>query len=194
MQQEKQESSIKVVQSSFFLCCLSWDGLGAARNAGCPGVMSDTCGAVNLKTTSRLFSQVLGCRRPAAAALRRCCARLDHQRSEHRSTLCLSCWPRPNYAAQEMKRGRCSLPGSRQGLRWLGGLRWRPFPLLPPPASPRSPWVPSSPLAPGQWAILGALEGPVQPFNPWPDLLSGEGVVLGSRGVGRSGTCLLAVW
>lgn len=110
---------------------------------------------------------------------------LDHQRAEHRSTLCLSCWPRPNYAAQEMKRGRRSLPGSRQGLWWLGGLRWRPFPLRPPPASPRSPWAPSSPLASGQWAILGPLEGPVQSFNPWPDLLSGGGGwFLWSREVG----------
>lgn len=38
----------------------------------------------------------------------------------------------------------------------------------------------------------------MQPFNPWPDLLSegGEwgGVVGGFRGGGRSGTRLLTVW
>lgn len=67
-------------------------------------------------------------------------------------------------------------PGHSRDSGGSGGLRWCPFPLLPPPASPRSPWVPSSPLAPGQWAILGSLEGPVQPFNPWPDPLSGGGV------------------
>lgn len=32
--------------------------------------------------------------------------------------------------------------------------------------------VPSTPLASGQWAILGALQGLTQPFNPWPDPVS----------------------
>lgn len=75
----------------------------------------------------------------------------------------------PNYAAQKMKRG-CGYPhGSRWGLLWLGGASWHSLCLT-------SHCVPSTPLACGQWAILGALQGPAQPFNPRPDLVSDWGV------------------
>lgn len=126
------------------------DGLAAAWNARYPRVMSDAWGEAGLKTTPHLFSQVLGCRRPLRAPTPLC--EPDHQHAQRRSALCLSSWPRPNYAAQKMKRGRRSPRGSRRGLPWLGGLSRR---------SPRltSPCVPSTPLASGQWAILGASGG-----------------------------------
>ena len=52
----------------------------------------------------------------------------------------------------------------------LGGLAWRSLCFTPH-------CVPSSPLASGQWAFLGAFQGPTQPFNPWPDLVSDWGLV-----------------
>lgn len=88
----------------FFPCTsLPVRQLRAGRNVSYPCVMSDTQGAVNLKTTSHLFSQVLGCRTPL-----------------HTLTLTVQDGPPtlktvvnfllifmtpPNYAAQKMKRG-----------------------------------------------------------------------------------------
>lgn len=180
VEQEKQASSIKVMQTTFFLPVFSLLPVSGRARSG------QEC------RPSWCYVWYMGCSEPkdnvptiftspwmSAAGCRWC----SDTAALAGTTSALNTGQLSAYLADPVQItlhrrwnvAAAPCPGHGWGSGGSGGLRWRPFPLLPPPASPRSPWVPSSPLAPGQRAILGSLEGPVQPFNPWPDPLSGVG-------------------
>lgn len=110
----------------------------AARNVSYPHVMSDTQGVVNLKTTSHLFSQVLGCHSPLHTLTLLC--KTDHQHLKQWSTFCLSSWPFQITQHKRWNVAAATRTGHTEDSYGFGGYRGAPFasPLTvcPPPLWP----------------------------------------------------------
>lgn len=106
-----------------------------------PPVTSDTWGAVNPKTASHLFSQVLGCHTGLHALTLTVQAGPPTLKTV--VSVLLIFMTSPNHTAQKMKGGGRSARGSRRGLPWLGGLGWSSLCFT-------SCCAPSTLMAPGQ--------------------------------------------